>query len=91
MRRPLRFILAVMLPLFVMGVSRLFQYYDKLVLESERLRVVEFIGLSAAGALCGVTFVGFIFALRFRNWKPESPAITEKQSPARLTSDAHAA
>ena len=78
MRRPLRVLLAVNLPMFLLGVGRLIHYHGKLVDVSDGLRVVDFIGLSTAGALCGATFVGIMLAIR--HWKPESPTIADKSA-----------
>jgi hypothetical protein len=80
-----------MLPMFFLGLSRLIYYHGKLVDVADGMRVVDFIGLSTAGALCGITFAGFMVAIMSRHWKPESPATTDKQSPARMTSDAQVA
>jgi len=91
MRRPRRIVFAVMLSMFLLGVSRLVHYHGKLVDVSEGLRVVDFMGLSTAGALCGASFAGIMIAIMSRHWKPESPTNAECQSPTRIGSGVNTA
>ena len=83
MRRSKR-ILAVMLPLFFVGVGSLVHYTQNLFRVSEKVRIVDIIGLSAAGAMCRAALTGVMVAVLSRNQAPVDQSMVGKQSPPRL-------
>jgi hypothetical protein len=81
-----------MMPFFLlMGVTNLLKYSEKLLDASDNVRVVHIIGLSSAGAMCGIAWAGLMVALFARNWIPEGPTKMGKPTSPGLEADAHAA
>lgn len=88
MRRPKR-ILVVMLPFFFIGVGSVVRNSEKLMSVSENVRLVNIIGLAAAGAMCGAALTGVMVAIVSRNQTPIEQSMG-KQAP-RNEQDAYVA
>ena len=58
--------LAVLAPLFIIGVGSLFRFSQNLFHFSQNVRIVDVVGLSGGGAALGAAIFGFIFVLMAR-------------------------